>query len=179
MATKKSARKKTAKKKGVRVKTVRKTAARKSAARKSSTRKSASKRRKPRFNPSKPHVYCGELLYPGLDEIIEVNRFIVKREQISFDLVTTWNLGVRWGYSGIASPQEDGGYRSVDLIGHEMIGQRQVNDLESVPCSIIFRIGRQSDRQVTIKGTWSEGGDTYLFEGKLKRFVPPKPARVF
>lgn len=121
------------------------------------------------------HSYCGQLLYTELEEVIEVSRFIVRKEEIAFDLTTEWGLGGRWNYSGVAALRKPNVYVVTNLTGRRVVGATRVD--ESVPWSIAVRVESQSERLLEIAGTWSETGDVYAFEGKLKTYVAAKRRR--
>ncbi|TAK52686.1 MAG: hypothetical protein EPO27_00790 [Betaproteobacteria bacterium] len=121
------------------------------------------------------HSYCGQLLYTELEEVIEVSRLIVREKEIAFDLITEWGLGDRWNYSGVAALRKPHVYAVTNLTGRRIIGATRVD--ETVRCNIAFRIESQSERLVEITGTWSESGDVYAFEGKLKTYVAARPMR--
>lgn len=123
--------------------------------------------RQRKTNSFTARAYRGELLYADMEEVIEVSRFIVREDQISFDMVTTWGLGDRWAFSAVASQRLDRTYQVSNAVGRQQVGSR--GESESVPCTILIRVERLSDRHARISGTWFVRGEAYAFGGTLKR----------
>ena len=126
-------------------------------------------KRKKQPTPS-PRVYCGELYYTDADEKIAVSRFIVKKDEIAFDLLTEWNLGGHWRFCDVAKLLPNGAFLSDYFEGTEMIGR--TGGYKSASVRFRFEIEKPSDSRVQVSGILFLRGEANRFAGKLKKFTP-------
>jgi hypothetical protein len=129
---------------------------------------SANKRKKQPTTSNR--VYCGELQYSIVDEQIEVTRFIVREDTISFDLLTEWGLGGNWHFDGVAKQLPDGAFLSDPIEGRKMIGNA-IGHEKSVLVPFRFEIQKQSDSRIQISGMLFLRGEENRFAGTLKKLT--------
>lgn len=118
------------------------------------------------------HTYCGNLDYEETGETIEFSRFIVRENEIAFDLLTEWTLGEHWRFSGVAKSLPNGAFLSDSIKGKQVAGGKEA--MESLPVRFRFEIKKQSDRKIQISGIFFAPDEPYTFSGHLKKTLSGK-----
>ena len=111
-------------------------------------------------------MFHGLLYYKDSSDLLEVE-LIVREDHLAFQLTTTWGEHGKWSVDGKAYPAGS------EYVSEEMPSYQ--GSRKGPPCIIRFRIYSQTDNELLLKGAWSESGETYEFEGNLKKL----PNRLF
>ena len=121
-------------------------------------------------------VDSGELLQESGEPLL-VSRFIVRQEEVAFDLVADAEEGGDFSFTGIAKRARQGVFISQVIEGKQAVGRFEQNT--SVPCRFMFEIRKISSRQLVLTGNWVGGGDSESFDGTLKVFATRKRQAKF
>lgn len=112
------------------------------------------------------NTYTGELDYlDDSGDYITVERFIVRAEEISFDLVTTWGDDGDWRYSATAKRENADLFVTEQITGTPLRRGLAVKD--EYASSLRFRISPGNGRALAVSGEWRYLLKTYYFSGTL------------
>ena len=114
-------------------------------------------------------VYAGYLDYvdnsfEDVDEI-EVHELILRGDELSFDLTTTWDEHGKWRRSGSAKKSPGSEVFESPFRPSKSVSGKEIGD----PCSLIFKIKSVNTKTCEVAGAWIENGQQYQFKGKLER----------
>jgi len=114
-------------------------------------------------------VYSGYLDYvdDGIEsgDEIEVHELILRGNELSFDLTTTWDEHGKWKRSGSAKQTSETGVFESPFRPSKSVSGNEIGD----PCSLIFKIKSANSKICELVGAWIENGQQYQFKGKLER----------
>jgi hypothetical protein len=108
---------------------------------------------------------CKGDLYFDDDDTIKVGAFILRNEEISFDMTSSWAGGGSWRVVALATRKE--GAENEFITGSEK-ATNVVTGVHSSQCRITFKLKEVSDEFISISGFWSEDAELYEFEGDLE-----------
>ena len=100
-------------------------------------------------------MYSGTLYFEDGDPV-EVRWFIVRDDEIAFDLTGGWGEHGMWTRGGIARQQGPE--------FHSDVAPSFQEGVEGYPCKIVFQTVRGGD----VEGYWFEEGETRTFSGSLE-----------
>jgi hypothetical protein len=107
-------------------------------------------------------MYSGQLTFEDGDPL-DVRSFIIRENEIAFELIGAWGSHGMWKRSGVAPKGSIGFSSDFQPSFHEQTG------VEGYRCRIAFRTINFGATTVDVTGAWIEKGESRNFSGSLRK----------